>query len=230
MLVVGLTGSIGMGKSTVAERLRSHGIGVFDADAEVHKLYVGAAADPIERAFPGTTTAGTVDRNKLSAALLRDQAGFKRLEAIVHPLVEAAEREFVRREWRRGARMAVLEIPLLFEVGRDAQLDVTIIVSAPASVQRQRALQRAGMTPEKLDAILARQMPDTEKRRRAEFVVDTGLPIEQTLAQVDAIIALLQNREGTAYCRFWAGLTAGTEGRGAPNAARDRPRYGDDGS
>jgi dephospho-CoA kinase len=229
MLVVGLTGSIGMGKSTVAERFRAHGIGVCDADAEVHKLYEGAAADPIERAFPGTTAGGRVDRNKLSAALLRDPAGFKRLEAIVHPLVEAAEREFLHCEWSRGAGIAVLEIPLLFEIGRDAQLDVTIMVSAPASVQRQRVLQRPGMTPEKLDAILARQMPDAEKRRRADFVVDTGLPIEQSLAQVDAIIALLQNREATAYCRFWAGLTAGTEGRGEPNAARDRPRYGDDG-
>jgi dephospho-CoA kinase len=229
MLVVGLTGSIGMGKSTVADRFRAHGIGVCDADAEVHKLYEGAAAGPIEEAFPGTTTAGKVDRDKLSSALLREPGGFKRLEAIVHPLVEAAESEFLRREWRRGARMAVLELPLLFEIGWAPRLDATIAVSAPASAQRQRALQRPGMTPEKLDAILARQLPDADKRRRADFVVDTGLPIEQSLSQVDAIIALLQNREGTAYCRFWAGLTAGTEGRGDPNAARDRPRYGDDG-
>jgi dephospho-CoA kinase len=204
MLVVGLTGSIGMGKSTVAERFRAHGIGVCDADAEVRKLYEGAAAGIIEAAFPGTTVGGKVERDKLSAALLRDPAGFKKLEAIVHPLVEAAERQFLHRECSRGGRMAVLEIPLLFETGGDARVDVTIVVAAPAAVQRQRALERPGMTAEKLDAILARQMPDAEKRRRADFVVDTGLPIEQSLAQVDAIIALLQNREGTAYRRFWA--------------------------
>jgi len=229
MLVVGLTGSIGMGKSTVSERFMARGIGVWSADAEVHKLYDGAAAALIEAAFPGTTSDGKVDRDKLTAVLLRDPAGFNRLEAIVHPLVEAGERDFLRREWSRGARMAVLEIPLLFETGSDERLDVTIVVGATASVQRQRVLERPGMTPDKLDAILARQIPDAEKRRRADFVVDTGLPIEESLAQVDAIIALLQNREGTAYCRFWAGLTAGTDGRGTPNAARDRPRYGDDG-
>jgi dephospho-CoA kinase len=229
MLVIGLTGSIGMGKSTVAERFRAHGIGVCDADAEVHRLYEGAAAGLIEAAFPGTTVDGKVDRDKLSAALRRNPAGFKKLEAIVHPLVEAAEREFLHREYRRGGRMAVLEIPLLFETGGEARVDVTIVVAAPASVQRQRVLERSGMTAEKLEAILARQLPDADKRRRADFVVDTGLPLEQSLAQVDAIIALLQNREGTAYCRFWAGLTAGTEGRDDPDAARDRPRYGDDG-
>jgi dephospho-CoA kinase len=229
MLVVGLTGSIGMGKSTVAERFRAHGIGVCDADAEVHRLYDGAAAGLIEAAFPGTTLDGKVERDKLSAALLRDPADFKKLEAIVHPLVEAAERDFLRREWSRGVRMAVLEIPLLFETGCDARIDVTIVVAAPASVQRRRVLERRGMTSEKLDALLARQMPDADKRRRADFVVDTGQPIEQSLAQVDAIIAMLQNREGTAYCRFW-GVTAKGGGRGGSNAARDRARYRDDGA
>jgi dephospho-CoA kinase len=229
MLVVGLTGSIGMGKSTVAEHFRAHGIGVFSADAEVHRLHEGAAAPLIEAAFPGSTSEGKVDRDRLTELLLRDPASFEKLEAIVHPLVEAAEREFLRREWSRGARMAVLEIPLLFETGSDARVDVAIVVAAPESVQRQRVLERPRMTPAKLDAILARQMPDAEKRRRAHFVVDTGRPIEQSLAQVDAIIALLQNREGTAYCRFWAGPTAGTYGRGDLNAARDRSRYGDDG-
>lgn len=204
MLVIGLTGSIGMGKSTVAGRLRAHSIGVFDADAEVHRLYQGVAAAPIEAAFPGATSSGKVDRVKLAASLLRDPAGFKRLEAIVHPLVEAAEREFLRREWTSGARMAVLEIPLLFEIGGNARVDVTIVVAAPASAQRQRVLERPGMTAEKLDALLAQQSSAAEKRCRADFVVDTGLPIEQSLAQVDAIIAGLQNREGTAYRWFWA--------------------------
>jgi dephospho-CoA kinase len=204
MLVIGLTGSIGMGKSTVARRFKAHGIGVCDADAEVHRLYEGAAVAPIEAAFPGTTADGKVDRVKLSAALLHDPSGFEKLERIVHPFVEAAEREFLHGEWSRGASMALLEIPLLFETGGDERVDVTIVVAAPAPVQRQRALQRPGMTAEKLDAILSRQMSDAEKRRRADFVVDTGLSIEQSLDQVDAIIAALQGREGTAYRRFWA--------------------------
>jgi dephospho-CoA kinase len=204
MLVIGLTGSIGMGKSTVARRFEDHGIGVWDADAEVHRLYEGAAVAPIEAVFPGTTTDGKLDRAKLSAALLHDPSGFEKLERIVHPLVEAAEREFLHGEWSRGARMALLEIPLLFETGGDERVDVTIVVAAPPPVQRERALQRPGMTVQKLDALLSRQMSDAEKCRRADFVVDTGLPIEQSLAQVDAIIAALQGREGTAYRRFWA--------------------------
>jgi dephospho-CoA kinase len=204
MLVIGLTGSIGMGKSTVARRFKAHGIGVCDADAEVHRLYEGAAVAPIEAAFPGTTADGKVDRVKLGAALLHDPSGFEKLERIVHPLVEAAEREFLHGEWSRGASMALLEIPLLFETGGDERVDLTIVVAAPAPVQRQRALQRPGMTAEKLEAILSRQMSDAEKRRRADFVVDTGLSIEQSLDQVDAIIAALQGREGTAYRRFWA--------------------------
>jgi dephospho-CoA kinase len=204
MLVIGLTGSIGMGKTTVAGRFRAHGIGVCDADAEVRKLYEGAAVGPIEAAFPGTTSHGKVDRVKLSAALLSDPNGFKKLEAVVHPLVEEAERAFLHREWNRGARMAVLEVPLLFETGGDARVDVTIVVVAPASAQRQRVLERPGMSADKLDTILARQMSDADKRRRADFVVDTGIPIEQSLAQVDAIIAMLENRSGTAYRRFWA--------------------------
>jgi dephospho-CoA kinase len=204
MLIIGLTGSIGMGKSTVARRFKAHGIGVWDADAEVHRLYEGAAVAPIEAVFAGTTTDGKVDRVKLSAALLHDPCGFEKLERIVHPVVEAAEREFLHGEWSRGARMALLEIPLLFETGGDERVDVTIVVAAPPAVQRQRALQRPVMTAEKLDALLARQMSNAEKCRRADFVVDTGLPIEQSLAQVDAIIAALQGREGTAYRRFWA--------------------------
>jgi len=136
--------------------------------------------------------------------VLGDPRGLKRLESIVHPLVQAAEREFLRKAFEQGARMAVLEIPLLFETGGNARVDVTVVVSAPAEVQRQRVLQRPGMTPAKLEAILARQMPDAEKRRRADFVVDTGGSIEESYAQVDAIVAALQNRGGRAYQQFWS--------------------------
>lgn len=202
-LIIGLTGSVGMGKSTVAARLRALGLPVYDADAAVHQLYEGAAVAPIEAAFPGTTTAGRVDRQRLSQALLADQTGFKRLEAIVHPLVSEVKRQFIAGAAAEGHAMIVVEVPLLFEVGSDQTCDVTLVVSAPAEVQRARVLARPGMTPEKLDAILARQIPDAEKRRRADFVVDTGTPMDATLAQVDAIITLLRNRTGTAYERFW---------------------------
>lgn len=203
MIVIGLTGSIGMGKSTVAERFRQLGIPVCDADAVVHELYEGAAVAPIEAAFPGTTSGGKVDRVKLGQAVLKDPHGLKRLEAIVHPMVQEAEREFLRKAAEQGAQMAVLEVPLLFETGGDARVDVTIVVSAPPEVQRERVLARPGMTPSKLEAILARQMPDSEKRRRADFVVDTGVTIEESHAQVDAIVERLRNRGGRAYQQFW---------------------------
>src|SRR5690606_27303692 len=147
MIVIGLTGSIGMGKSTVAERFRQLGIPVCDADAIVHELYEGAAVAPIEAAFPGTTSGGKVDRVKLGRAVLGDPHGLKRLESIVHPMVQAAERDFLRKAAEQGAPMAVLEIPLLFETGGDARVDVTIVVSAPPEVQRERVLARPGMTP-----------------------------------------------------------------------------------
>jgi dephospho-CoA kinase len=204
MLVIGLTGGIGMGKSTVAQRFRERGIAVCDADAEVHKLYAGKAVPLIEAAFPGTTADGMVDRARLAAALLGDEEALKRLEAIVHPLVLAAEREFLRSEARRGAVMAVLEVPLLFETGGDRRCDVTIVVSAGPDEQRARVLARPGMTEARLAQILARQMPDVEKRQRADFVVDTSLKLEETLASVDAIIDSLAGRTGTAYDRFWA--------------------------
>ena len=204
MLVVGLTGSIGMGKSTVAARLRALGIGVCDADAEVHKLYEGAAVEPIEAAFPGTTVGGKVDRQKLGLAVLDKPAEIERLEKIVHPLVLAAERAFLRREAVGGAVMAVLEIPLLLETGGEARVDVVIVCSAPVEAQRERVMQRAGMTAEKLEQILARQMPDAEKRTRAGFVVDTGGTLAETDAQVDKIVESLEGRSGTAYERLWA--------------------------
>jgi len=204
MLVVGLTGSIGMGKSTVAARLRALGIAVCDADAEVHKLYVGAAVAAIEAAFPGATDGGKVDRQKLAAALLADADGFKRLEAIVHPLVLAAERAFLNQEAARAAPLAVLEVPLLYETGGERRVDCVIVVSAPAAAQRARVLRRAGMTPEKLEQVLARQTSDEEKQARADFVVDTGGTLAATEAQVDKIVESLRGRPGTAYARHWA--------------------------
>jgi dephospho-CoA kinase len=177
---------------------------VCDADAVVHDLYDGAAVAPIEAAFPGSTTAGRVDRVRLGQAVLGDARGLKRLESIVHPLVQAEERKFLRNAFEQGALIAVLEIPLLFETGGDARVDVTVVVSAPAEVQRERVLQRSRMTPAKLEAILVRQMPDAEKRRRADFVVDTGGSIEASHAQVDAIVAALRNRGGRAYQQFWS--------------------------
>jgi len=205
MLLIGLTGSIGMGKSTAASRFRELGVTVIDADAIVHGLYEGDAVSPIEAAFPGTTTQGKVDRQKLSQAVLADPTGFQRLERIVHPLVRAAERRALIAARAAGAQLAVLEIPLLFETGGEAEVDVTVIVSAPADIQRARVLQRADMTPAKLDAILARQMPDVEKRGRADFVVDTGGTIAATEQQIDAIVASLRrSRSGHAYDKFWA--------------------------
>lgn len=204
MLIIGLTGSIGMGKSTVAKRLRALGLPVCDADAEVHALYRGRAVAPIEAAFPGTTGPEGVDRPKLAAALLADPSGFKRLEAIVHPLVFEAERDFLRAAAAGGAAMAVLEIPLLLEGKGQARVDVTIVVSAPAELQRQRVLERPGMTVAKLEQILSRQLPDAEKRKRADFVVDTGVTIPETEAAVDRIVEGLRGRIGTAYARHWA--------------------------
>lgn len=204
MLIIGLTGSIGMGKSTVAARLKALGIAVFDADAEVHRLYEGPAVAAIEAAFPGTTEEGLVDRQKLSAALLADPSEFQRLEAIVHPMVFAAERAFLEAEARRGAKFAVLEVPLLLESGRQPRVDAIIVVSTDPASQRQRVLRRPGMTPAKLDQVLARQMPDAEKRARADYVVDTSGTFAETDAQVDRILESLQDSRATAFQRFWA--------------------------
>ena len=209
MLLIGLTGSIGMGKSTAAERFRTLGLPVVDADAEVHKLYRGAAVAPIEAAFPGTTRklpegGAEVDRVALAKALMADTAGFKTLERIVHPMVFQAEKTLLRDAVAAGATMAILEIPLLFEGGGEKRVDVTVVVSAPPEMQRARVLARPGMTPEKLDTILARQTPDAEKRRRADFVVDTGKTIPETQAQIDRIVEQLKGRSGSAYAAYWS--------------------------
>lgn len=203
MLIAGLTGSIGMGKSAAAARFRERGIAVFDADAEVHALYSGPLAQDIERAFPGTTSDGSVDRAKLSQALLADPQRFKQLEAIVHPAVREAQRSFLHQQAAKNARLAVLEIPLLFEAGTDKFTDLNIVVSANAAVQRDRVLARPGMTETKLHELLRRQMPDHEKRSRADFVVDTNGSIPACNAQIDAILAKISPHPARAFSRFW---------------------------
>lgn len=199
MLVIALTGSIGMGKTTAARRFIAHGIPVFDADEEVHKLYAGEAAAPIEAAFPGATANGKVDRALLGARLAKNAGALARLEAIVHPLVRTRRQAFLRDHARRKAEMAVLEIPLLFETGGEKHADVTIVVTAPAKVQRARLLAREGMNEAKLELLLANQMPDAEKRKRADYVVDTNRPREETAAEIDKLIESLRGREGGAF-------------------------------
>jgi dephospho-CoA kinase len=188
MLVVGLTGSIGMGKSVTAGLFVDAGIPVYDADATVHRLYAGAAVPLVEAAFPGTTEAGRVDRALLSARLQDDAGAIAKLEAIVHPLVRDDEGAFLRENWARGARIVVLDVPLLFETGGEGRVDAVVVVSAPPLVQRARVLAREGMTAVKLELVLARQMPDAEKRRRAHFVVDTSRGIDSARRQVRGIL------------------------------------------
>ena len=189
MFVIGLTGSIGMGKSTTAEMFQAEGIPVNDADVVVHQLYAAEAVAPIEAAFPGTTTDGKVDRVKLAAHLAAHPADFKKLEAIVHPLVREKELQFRRNAEDAGHDMVVLDIPLLFETGGESRVDAIVVVSCAPDIQRARVLARPGMTVDKFEMILSRQMPDSEKRHRADYIVDTGEGLEQARAQVRAIIA-----------------------------------------
>ncbi|WP_159993582.1 dephospho-CoA kinase [Roseomonas sp. 18066] len=177
MKILGLTGGIGMGKSTAAATFRRHGLPVFDADAAVHALQArgGRAVAPIGDAFPGSIRDGAVDREALRRAVLGNPPALKVLEKIVHPLVRAEERRFLGRARRQGRRLVVLDIPLLFETGGAARCDAVVVVSAPAAVQKARVLRRGGMSEERLAAILARQTPDAEKRRRADYVIRTGL-------------------------------------------------------
>ncbi|MGH6835823.1 MAG: dephospho-CoA kinase [Methylocella sp.] len=191
MFVLGLTGSIGMGKSTAAAMFRAEGIPVHDADAVVHALYHGEAAPVIEAAFPGTTRDGVVDRRLLGALVLDDQAALARLEAIMHPLVEASRDAFLTDVEKEGARLAVLDVPLLFETGGDHKVDAVVLVTAPEAVQKERVSRRPGMTPDRLAVILARQMPDAEKRARAHFIIDTGGEFAATARQVRAILRAL---------------------------------------
>lgn len=193
MIKIGLTGSIGMGKSTTAGLFAAEGILVNDADAVVHALYQVEAVAPVEAAFPGIAKDGVIDRSELGRRLAADPAGFKRLEAIVHPLVRAREEMFIHMQEAAGADMVVLDIPLLFETGAADRVDVVVVVTCDAEIQRQRVLARPGMTEEKFQLILSRQVPDAEKRARADFLIDTGEGLEAARARVKAIIAELRN-------------------------------------
>ncbi|MBI2235887.1 MAG: dephospho-CoA kinase [Magnetospirillum sp.] len=193
MKILGLTGSIGMGKSTAAAMLRRLGVPVHDADAVVHRLFEpgGAAVPPVAAAFPGVVKDGRVDRAELGRRVFGDAAVMARLEAIVHPLVRAAERRFLDIHRRRNTALVVLDIPLLFETGGERRADRVAVVSCPAFLQAQRVLRRPGMSPERLAAIRARQMPDAEKRRRADFVVPTGIGRRETLRRLRRIVTLM---------------------------------------
>jgi len=192
MFILGLTGSVGMGKSTTAKFFAEEGVPVHDADAAVHRLYEGEAVVPVEAAFPGTTANGKVDRDKLAASVVGDVEALKGLEAIVHPLVRAAEQKFLADAQAGGAKVALLDIPLLYETGGESRCDAVVVVTAPEHVQRARVLAR-GTSEERLAGILARQLPDAEKRRRADFVVDTSVGFEGARAQVRDILARVAN-------------------------------------
>ena len=203
MHVVGLTGSVGMGKSTVLDFFRDEGVPVLSADSVVHDLYSGAAVGPVEEAFPGVAVDGTIDRTALSKALMSDPGGFATLEAIVHPLVRDAQRGFLVNCKRDGAEVVVIEVPLLFETGAEERYDAVVVVSAPSEIQRERVLARPGMTAEKFETILSRQTPDVEKRNRADYVIDTGVSLEETQEQVRMVLPLVRERAATAFAQFW---------------------------
>jgi dephospho-CoA kinase len=202
MFLLGLTGSIGMGKSETARMFRAEGVPVYDADAAVHALYEagGAAVEPIGKAFPAAIVDGRVDRTRLAAQTLGNDAAVKQLEAIVHPLVGKAQMDFLLAAERDHAPLVVLDVPLLFETGGEKRVDAVAVVSAPADVQRARVLARPGMSAEKFEAILKRQVPDTDKRARADFVIETQHGLEAAHAEVKKILAELKGRPG----RVWA--------------------------
>ncbi len=199
MLVIGLTGSIGMGKTTTAACFAARGIPVCDADRIVHDLYEGAAVPEIEAAFPGVAPEGRVDRALLAKEVSGNPAKLRELEAIIHPLVVKAELEFLREQEVHGAEMVLLEIPLLYEAGAEVRVDTVVVASAPSEAQRERVLARPGMSEEKFEALLARQLPDAEKRSRADYVVDTGGTLEDVARQVDRVIEDLRGREGAVW-------------------------------
>jgi dephospho-CoA kinase len=198
MIVLGLTGSVGMGKSTTAKMFAEEGVPVFDADAEVHRLYDGEAAKLIEAAFPGTTTDGRVVRERLAARVFGDPQALARLESIMHPLVRAAEKAFLADAAAKGAIVAVLNIPLLFETGADKLVDAVLVVTAPADMQRARIFARPNMTEEKFKAMLSRQMDDSEKRQRADFLIDTGHGLEAARAEVRTVLRQLAGKSKPA--------------------------------
>ncbi|NTA11523.1 dephospho-CoA kinase [Agrobacterium tumefaciens] len=196
MIVIGLTGSIGMGKTTTAKLFAAEGIPVLDSDAVVHDLYSAEAVPMIEAAFPGTTISGTVDRLELANILRENPANFRKLEAIVHPLVRERQEAFLRKAREENQNFAVLDIPLLFETGGETRVDKVVVVSCAPEIQRQRVLSRPGMTEEKFEMILARQMPDAEKRRRADFIIDSGNGVEAARDQVREILQRLSAGSG----------------------------------
>jgi dephospho-CoA kinase len=198
MIILGLTGSIGMGKTTASNMFAEAGVPVYSADDAVHRLYSGRAAPLIEAAFPGTVANGTVDREKLSAEVIGKPDALKKLESIVHPLVREEEEAFLREAKAQGAAIALVDIPLLFETGGEKRVDRMGVVSAPADIQRARVLARPGMTAEKLDAILARQTPDAEKRARADFVLDTSGSFDNLRQQITTVIQKLSGKPAVA--------------------------------
>ena len=200
MRIIGLTGSIGMGKSTTAAMFREAGVPVYDADAAVHELYKagGAAVGPVEAAFPGVVRDGAVDRELLRQRVLGDPEALKKLNAVVHPIVAADRIGFFERKGEAGADIVIMDVPLIYETGGEKNLEAVIVVTAPADVQRQRVLARPGMTAERLDAILAQQVPDAEKRARADYVVDTSQGLEAARAQVKEILKSLRARPPAA--------------------------------
>ncbi len=202
MLVIGLTGSIGMGKSAAAQYLAERGVAVCDADAEVHRLYEGRAVAAVAAAFPKAIREGKVDRALLAKEVAGSPEKLMQLEAIVHPMVTKAEVEFLRAQEKRGAKLAVLEIPLLFETGAEARVDVTIVMSAPPEVQKARVLARPGMDEAKLQTLLKRQLADEVKRARADYVVDSGTSLADMRAQIDKILESLVGRKGRAMERL----------------------------
>jgi dephospho-CoA kinase len=212
MIVLGLTGSIGMGKSTTARMFADAGAVTWNADAAVHRLYArgGEAVAPVGEAFPGVVVDGAVDRTRLAEALGRDDQAFRRLEAIVHPLVLKGRLEDLAAAQAEGVKLAVLDIPLLYETGGEAAVDAVVVATADPEIQAERVLARPGMTRERFEAILARQVPDAEKRRRADFVVDTGRGLEAARAQVDEIV-------GTVLSSGW------TPPRRGLSPERERP-------
>jgi dephospho-CoA kinase len=188
MIILGLTGSIGMGKSTTAKLFAEAGVPVYDADATVHKIYEGEAVPAIEAAFPGTTAGGKVDRAKLSAKVLHDAAAMKLLEQTVHPMLRSYHQKFLDDAERSGAPVVVMDVPLLYETGGEKRVDAVVVVTTSPQAQRERILARDNMTNEKLDAILARQLPDAEKRQRADFIVDTSHGLDPVRAQIRDIL------------------------------------------
>ncbi len=203
MVIVGLTGSIGMGKSETAKMFRRLGIAVYDADAAVHGIYApgGSAVAPIEEAFPGVTGPNGVDRDALAKRVLNDPAALKKLESIVHPLVGLEQQKFLAQAAAEKAEMIVIDVPLLYETGGQKRVDCVVLVSAPYELQRERVLERPGMSEEKFQSILAKQVPDAQKREQADYIIDSSKGLEAAMAQVEALIPLLRKVPARAWAQ-----------------------------